>query len=106
MRFLTAVLDFDLMVTRSTVPKSCGSFRGSEFVNLLTYCRLGIQCFQPLRMNARARIRQPIKNVTHVNERLFVLFIIQVISVINKIIYFSAQIVAERGFDGMVRSTV
>ena len=62
--------------------------------------------FHPLSMNARARIRQPIKNVAYVNEWLFVIFIIQVISDINKIIYFSAKIFAGRNFDGTVRSTV
>ena len=53
--------------------------------------------FHPLSMNARARIRQPIKNVTYVNEWLFVLFTIQVISNINKIIYFSAVIFLRDG---------
>ena len=62
--------------------------------------------FHPLSMNARAASSNQIKNVTYVNEWLFVLCIIQVISGINKIIYFSAKIFEGRKFDGTERSTV
>ena len=74
--FLTAVPDFELTVPRGTVPKSCGSYRDLEFVNLSIDGRLCIQCLFIFirRVCTIDRISKPIKNVTYFSERVFVTF--------------------------------
>ena len=63
--------DFYLAVPRGTVFKYCSFYRGfefSKFVDRLSAMHPAPIYFHPLSMYARARIRQPIKNVTDVNE--------------------------------------
>ena len=92
-------------------------FRISKFVDLQSAMHPVPISLYPQRMNARERISQPIKNVAYVNEWLFVLFTVQVISDFNKIIYFCSSNFLRDGnlterdgvrfrWSGTVRSTV
>ena len=91
-------------------------FRIRKFIDRLPAMHPVYIYDHPPSMNARARITQSTKNVAYINEWLFVHFTIQVIININKIIYFSAQILRDGNlterygvrfrWSGTARSTV